>query len=46
MARCDDPRLKTRAFHAQANLLLAGLLSRRDSFFEKMEEFHDRSGHA
>jgi len=46
MTRCDDPRLKTRAFHAQANLLLAGLLSRRDSFFKKMEEFHDRSGHA
>jgi len=46
MTRCDDPRLKTRAFHAQANLLLASLLSRRDSFFKKMEEFHDRSGHA
>jgi len=46
MTRCDDPRLKTRAFHAQANLLLAGLLSRRGSFFKKMEEFHDRSGHA
>jgi len=46
MARCDDPRLKTRAFHAQANLLLAGLLSRRESFFKKMEEFYDRSGHA
>ena len=46
MTRCNDPRLKTRAFHAQANLLLASLLSRRDSFFNKMEEFHDRSGHA
>ena len=46
MTRCDDPRLKTRAFHAQANLLVAGLLSRRESFFKKMEEFHDRSGHA
>jgi hypothetical protein len=46
MTRCDDPRLKTRAFYAQANLLLASLLSRRDSFFNKMEEFHDRSGHA
>jgi len=46
MTRCDDARLKTRAFHAQANLLLASLLSRRDSFFNKMEEFHDRSGHA
>jgi ParB/RepB/Spo0J family partition protein len=46
VTRCDDPRLQTRAFHAQANLLLAGLLSRRQSFFKKMEEFHDRSGHA
>jgi len=46
VTRCDDPRLKARAFHAQANLLLAGLLSRRESFFKKMEEFYDRSGQA
>jgi len=46
MARCDDQRLQSRAFHAQANLLLAGLLSRRESFFNQMEEFHDRSGQA
>jgi hypothetical protein len=46
MTRCDDPRLTSRAFHAQADLLLAGLLSRRESFFQKMEAFHDRSGHA
>jgi ParB/RepB/Spo0J family partition protein len=46
MTRCDDPRLKARPFHAQANLLVASLLSRRESFFKKMEEFHDRSGHA
>jgi hypothetical protein len=46
MTGCDDPRLRTRAFHAQANLLLASLLSRRESFFKKMEEFYDRSGHA
>jgi ParB/RepB/Spo0J family partition protein len=44
MTRCDSPRLETRGFHAQANLLLAGLLVRRDSFFKKMEEFHDRTG--
>ena len=43
---CDDPYLQTRAFYAQANLLVASLLSRRESFFQKMEEFHDRSGHA
>ena len=46
MTRCDDPRLQTRDFYAQANLLVASLLSRRESFFKKMEEFHDRSGHA
>jgi ParB/RepB/Spo0J family partition protein len=46
VTRCDDPRLKARAFHAQANLLVAGLLGRRESFFKKMEEFHDRTGRA
>jgi hypothetical protein len=46
MTRCDDPRLQTRTFYAQANLLAASLLGRRESFFKKMEEFHDRSGHA
>ena len=44
--QCDSPRLKTRDFFAQANLLLASLLGRRDSFFAKMEEFYDRTGHA
>jgi hypothetical protein len=44
MTRCDSPRLHSRGFLAQANLLLAGLLSRRDSFFNKMEEFYDRTG--
>ena len=46
LTRCDDPRLQSRDFHAQANLLVASLLSRQESFFKKMEEFHDRSGHA
>jgi len=45
-ARCDSGRLQTRDFHAQANLLVASLLSRRESFFKKMEEFYDRSGQA
>ncbi|MDV7394517.1 hypothetical protein RZS08_24255, partial [Arthrospira platensis SPKY1] len=40
LTRCDSPRLQSRGFYAQANLLLAGLLSRRDSFFKKMEEFY------
>jgi hypothetical protein len=46
MTRCDSPRLETRDFFAQANLLLASLLGRRDSFFEKMEKFYDRTGRA
>ena len=46
MTRCDSPRLQARDFFAQANLLLASLLGRRDSFFEKMEQFYDRTGHA
>jgi hypothetical protein len=44
MTCCDSGRLQNRAFYAQANLLLASLLSRRESFFKKMEEFYDRSG--
>ena len=46
IANCDDQRLKTRAFYAQANLLVARVLSGQKSFFKKMEEFYDRSGHA
>ncbi len=46
MARCDSSRLQTRGFYAQANLLLASLLGRRESFFKKMEEFYDRTGRA
>jgi len=46
MTQCDSSHLQTRGFYAQANLLLASLLGRRESFFKKMEEFYDRSGHA
>jgi len=46
LARMDSPRLQARDFFAQANLLVASLLGRRDSFFEKMEEFYDRTGRA
>jgi hypothetical protein len=46
MAKCHDPRLASRAFHAQANLLTGGLLSRLEPFRQRMKEFHDRSGHA
>ena len=44
--RCDHKNLQSRAFFAQANLLLVRLLSKRETFFHQMEEFHDRSGQA
>lgn len=46
MAQCHDPRLASRAFLAQANLLCGGLLSTLASFGERMKEFYDRSGRA
>ena len=46
MAKCHDPRLASRAFYAQANLLTRGLLSTLAPFGERMKEFYDRSGHA
>jgi hypothetical protein len=41
---CHDPRLESRAFYAQANLLVGGLLSIFGPFRERMKEFYDRSG--
>ena len=46
MAKCHDARLQSRAFHAQANLLTGGLVSRLDPFRERIKEFHDRTGRA
>ncbi len=46
MVKCDHPRLKSRAFYAQANLLTGGLLSCLPPFAERMKAFHDRSGPA
>lgn len=46
MTKCQDARLKSRAFHAQAHLLNGGLLSSLDCFRERMKEFHDRCGRA
>jgi len=46
MAKCRDPRLESRAFYAQANLLTGGLLSLFEPFCERMTEFYDRSGQA
>jgi hypothetical protein len=46
MGKSADKRLKNRAFHAQANLLTAGILSRGTAFFETLRALHDRSGKA
>lgn len=46
MGKSSDPRLKTRAFHAEANLLCAGILSRSKAFIQTMRQLHDRSGQA
>jgi hypothetical protein len=46
MGKAQDRRLSTRAFHAQANLLTAGILSRASAFFQSLRELHDRSGQA
>jgi len=43
-SRCDNERLQSRAFHAQVNLLLGRLLSKRESFFTKMETLLRRTG--
>jgi predicted transcriptional regulator len=46
MGKSRDPRLKSPAFHAQAHLLLGGLLSRVAAFFQCVRELHDRCGQA
>jgi hypothetical protein len=46
MLKCQDRRLQSRAFFAQANLLAGGLLSQLEPFRESMREFYDRSGNA
>ena len=44
--RCSHKDLQTRAFFAQAHLLVGRLLSERELFFQKLEDFYDRSGKA
>jgi hypothetical protein len=46
MVQCQDRRLRSRAFFAQANLLCSGLLSIWEPFGERIKEFYDRSGRA
>jgi hypothetical protein len=42
--KSQDPRIQTRAFCGQANLLLAGILSRLNAFAQAMRSLHDRTG--
>jgi hypothetical protein len=42
----QDRRLKTRTFCAQANLLVAGILSRLGTLTKILRELHDRTGKA
>jgi hypothetical protein len=44
--KCQDARLQSQAFLAQAHLLSGGLLSMWDSFRERIQVFHDRCGRA
>lgn len=46
MGKSQDRRLKSRAFHAEANLLSAGMLSRSRAFIHTMRQLHDRTGQA
>lgn len=41
-----DPRLKTHVFHAEANLLCAGILGCSEAFIQTMRQLYDRSGQA
>jgi predicted transcriptional regulator len=46
MGKSQDPRLQSRPFHAQANLLSAAILSRVPAFNQSLKQLHDRSGQA
>jgi len=46
MGKSQEPRLKSRAFHAQCHLLTAGILSRSRAFFHTLRQLHDRNGQA
>ena len=46
MGKSRDPRLASRAFHAQSHLLTAGILSRAPAFGQTLKELHDRNGQA
>ena len=43
MGKGSDRRLTSPAFHSQAHLLTAGILSRAQAFFDALRKLHDRS---
>lgn len=46
MGKGADPRLKTPAFSAQANIVTGGILNRIDAFTRTLRHIHDRTGTA
>ena len=44
--KTKNPKYKTNAFFAQANLLTGGILRQTDSFIKAIRAFHDRTGQA
>jgi hypothetical protein len=46
MGKSQDPRLTSRAFHAQSHLLTGGILSRARGFFHTLRQLYDRNGQA
>jgi hypothetical protein len=46
MGKSQDPRIKSRAFHAQCHLLSGGILSRATGWLHSIRQLHDRSGQA
>ena len=46
MGKSQDPRIKSRVFHAQSHLLTAGILSRSAAFIQILKGLHDRNGQA
>jgi hypothetical protein len=46
IAKSQDPRIQSRPFLAQCNLLTAALLSRGTVFLQTLRQLHDRSGQA
>jgi hypothetical protein len=46
MGKSLDPRLKSRAFHAQSHLLTRGILSRARAFVHTVRQLHDLNGQA